>query len=113
MIHRSFSAILTDLADLLARVNGPHSEWVRERIYSEIPDDLNAWEIWGGEGSIADFTPTEPTDNRGLMESLVELEDAMGAMGLGSPRARQTAQLMEDWLIAHPEYGQYGKKSDA
>lgn len=113
MIHRSFSAILSDLANLLARANGPHSEWVRDRIHSELPDDFNAWEIWGGRGSIADFAPVDPADNRELMELLVELEDAMGAMGLASARARQTAQLMEDWLIAHPDYGQYGKKSDA
>jgi hypothetical protein len=36
------------------------------------------------------------------MELLVELEDAMGAMGLSQPPARQIAQLMEDWLITYP-----------
>jgi hypothetical protein len=113
MIHRSFAAILTDLADLLDRNEGPHRALVRSIIETEDEADLNHWDIWGGEGSVADFAPMEPEQNRQLMETLVELEDAMGTMRLSSPRARQTAQLMEDWLITHPEYGQSGTTGDA
>ena len=102
MIHRSFAAILTGVADLLDVHEGPHRAFVREHIYTEDPAVLNAWEIWGGEGSVSDFTPADPVGNRALMELLVELEDAMGAMGLSQPRARQIAQLMEDWLITYP-----------
>jgi len=102
MIHRSFAAILTGIADLLDVHEGPHRAFVRAHLYTEDEAVLNAWELWGGEGSVSDFTPADPAANRALMELLVELEDAMGAMGLSQPRARQIAQLMEDWLITYP-----------
>jgi hypothetical protein len=47
------------------------------------------------------------------MELLVELEDGMGAMGLSSPRARQIAQLMEDWLITYPQGSEGGTRGGA
>jgi hypothetical protein len=113
MIHRSFAAILSSIADLLDSHEGPHRAFVREHIYTVDEAVLNAWEIWGGEGSVSDFSPTDPAVNRALMELLVELEDGMGAMGLSSPRARQIAQLMEDWLITYPQGSEGGTRGGA
>ena len=47
------------------------------------------------------------------MELLVELEDGMGAMGLSGARARQIAQLMEDWLITYPDGEAGGTRESA
>ena len=113
MIHRSFAAILTGIADLLDAHEGPHRALVRENLYTEDEAVLNAWEIWGGEGSISDFTPADAAANRALMELLVELEDGMGAMGLSGARARQIAQLMEDWLITYPDGEAGGTRESA
>ncbi len=65
--------------------------------------EISSFAVWGGNGSIVDVTLSDPIDERRFNELIVDLAEALDQLGIGTERSRWVAQIIEDWLIAHPK----------